>query len=121
MAASTFDKSLSDCYSWLMLAKQIEDHMQVNMLDAKNKLSSLVAAAEQGEEVIIARDGVPVARLVKYNRPKIKAPGAWKGLARISRDWNSEETNAAVEGLFYGNTEPGKNDQVSKRKRTAKR
>jgi len=78
--------------------------MQVNMLDAKNKLSSLVAAVEQGEDVIIARGGVPVARIVKYNKPKVKPPGAWKGLVRISKDWNSAETNAMVERMFYGET-----------------
>ncbi len=34
------------------------------MHDAKTKLSELVAAAESGEDVIIARNGVPAARLV---------------------------------------------------------
>jgi prevent-host-death family protein len=38
--------------------------MQVNMHDAKTKLSELVAAAERGEDVIIARNGTPAARLV---------------------------------------------------------
>lgn len=76
--------------------------MQVNMLDAKNKLSSLVAAAEQGEEVILARDGVPVAKIVKYARPKVRPPGAWKGLMPAATEWNSTETNALVESLFYG-------------------
>jgi prevent-host-death family protein len=38
--------------------------MQVNMHDAKTKLSELVAAAERGEEVVIARNGMPAARLV---------------------------------------------------------
>ena len=37
---------------------------QVNVQDAKTRLSQLLARAEQGEEVIIARDGTPVARLV---------------------------------------------------------
>ena len=36
----------------------------VNMHDAKTKLSELVAAAERGEEVVIARNGTPAARLV---------------------------------------------------------
>ncbi|MGH8773550.1 MAG: type II toxin-antitoxin system Phd/YefM family antitoxin [Pyrinomonadaceae bacterium] len=80
--------------------------MQVNMLDAKSKLSSLVAAVERGEEVILARGGVPVAKIVKYEKPKVKPPGAWKGLVRISSDWNSAETNAMVEDLFYGETQP---------------
>jgi prevent-host-death family protein len=38
--------------------------MQVNMHDAKTRLSELVAAAERGEEVVIARDGTPAVRLV---------------------------------------------------------
>jgi prevent-host-death family protein len=38
--------------------------MKVNMHDAKTRLSELVAAAERGEEVIIARGGAPAARLV---------------------------------------------------------
>ena len=75
--------------------------MQVNMLDAKSKLSSLVAAALQGEEVILARDGVPVAKIVKYDRPKVQAPGAWRGLVAVSADWNTPETNAEVERLFH--------------------
>ncbi len=39
--------------------------MLVNMLEAKNRLSSLVAAAEQGEEIVLARNGIPVAKIVK--------------------------------------------------------
>jgi prevent-host-death family protein len=38
--------------------------MHVNMHEAKTQLSELVAAAERGEEVVIARNGVPAARLV---------------------------------------------------------
>lgn len=38
--------------------------MQVNMHEAKTRLSELVAAAENGEDVIIARAGAPAARLV---------------------------------------------------------
>ena len=37
---------------------------QVGMHEAKTKLSQLVERAEAGEEVIIARNGKPVARLV---------------------------------------------------------
>jgi prevent-host-death family protein len=38
--------------------------MQVNMHDAKTRLSELVAAAESGEDVVIARGGTPAVRLV---------------------------------------------------------
>jgi prevent-host-death family protein len=74
--------------------------MQVNMLDAKNSLSRLVAAAERGEEVVLARDGKPVARLLRYQAPKVKPPGAWRGKVKISPDWDSPETNAEIAALF---------------------
>ena len=38
--------------------------MQVNVHEAKTRLSELLAAAERGEEVVIARNGAPAARLV---------------------------------------------------------
>lgn len=38
--------------------------MQMNIAEAKAKLSELVAAAERGEEVVIARGGEPVVCLV---------------------------------------------------------
>ena len=38
--------------------------MQINILDAKNQLSQLIKRAQAGEEVVIAKRGQPVARLV---------------------------------------------------------
>ena len=38
--------------------------MQVNILDAKNRLSELVRLAQQGQPVVLANRGRPVARLV---------------------------------------------------------
>ena len=38
--------------------------MQVNILEAKNRLSQLIKAALAGEEVVIANRGKPVVRLV---------------------------------------------------------
>jgi len=51
---------------------------QVNIHEAKTKLSSLIDAVEHGEEVIIARHNHPVARLVMFSAsPRI--PGSMKG------------------------------------------
>jgi prevent-host-death family protein len=36
----------------------------VNILDARNRLSQLIAAAMDGEDVVIAKRGRPVVRLV---------------------------------------------------------
>ena len=38
------------------------------MLEAKTKLSQLVEAAERGEEVVLARNGVPVAEIVPVRK-----------------------------------------------------
>jgi prevent-host-death family protein len=46
--------------------------LQVNILEAKNRLSQLIKAARAGEEVIIANRGEPVVRLV----PTGPAPAA---------------------------------------------
>lgn len=43
--------------------------MQVNILDAKNRLSQLIKATQTGEEVIIANRGQPVARLLPIEAP----------------------------------------------------
>ena len=76
--------------------------MQLNIFQAKNNLSSLIVAAEQGEEVIIARNGKPVAKLIKYTVPKVSPPGFWKNKVEYNHHWDSTETNAEVEQLFSG-------------------
>ncbi|HYP45364.1 MAG TPA: type II toxin-antitoxin system prevent-host-death family antitoxin [Propionibacteriaceae bacterium] len=42
---------------------------QVNVQDAKTRLSDLLARVERGEDIIIARAGVPVARLAPLFSP----------------------------------------------------
>ena len=56
----------------------------VNVGDAKTSLSLLLARVDAGEEVIIARNGHPVARLVKYQKTGRRQFGAWAG--RITVD-----------------------------------
>jgi prevent-host-death family protein len=46
--------------------------MQVNVQQAKTKLSELLEAVEKGEEVIIARDNVPVAELIPVRKKTFK-------------------------------------------------
>jgi prevent-host-death family protein len=48
--------------------------MRVNVGQAKTDLSKLLARVEAGEDVEIARDGVPVARLVPVD--PLVGPGA---------------------------------------------
>lgn len=51
--------------------------MLMNIAEAKARLSELIAAAERGEDVVIARGGAPVARLV----PVGAGPGFRVGIA----------------------------------------
>ncbi len=46
--------------------------MQINMHQAKSQLSKLIAAAEAGDEVIIARNGRPAVRLVPLYSSKFR-------------------------------------------------
>lgn len=46
--------------------------MQMNVDEAQAKLSQLLAAVDAGEEVIIARDGVPAARLVRMTATGVR-------------------------------------------------
>ena len=54
--------------------------IQVNIAEAKAKLSSLLNRALAGEEVVIARAGKPLARLTPVETMTRRKPGAWRGL-----------------------------------------
>lgn len=54
--------------------------MSVNVQEAKTRLSQLLAAAERGEEVIIARAGKPVVRLIPIEEPPKRTLGFLEGV-----------------------------------------
>lgn len=61
----------------------------VNIHEAKTHLSRLVERVEAGEEVVIARAGRPVARLVPFTtRTRARAPGLWRGRVHLSPDFD---------------------------------
>ena len=73
----------------------------VNVHEAKTNLSRLLAQVEAGEEVVIARNGKPVARLVGYRRRGRPQFGSWKGRIVIDDSFFDplpEEELAAWEG-----------------------
>lgn len=61
----------------------------VNMHEAKTTLSQLVSEAEAGEEVILARGGKPVVKLIPIRAAKRRRLGLWKGKVRMSRDFDA--------------------------------
>jgi antitoxin (DNA-binding transcriptional repressor) of toxin-antitoxin stability system len=73
----------------------------VNVYEAKSSLSRLIAAAEAGETIVIARNGKPVAQLGPVPQHAPRVPGRMKGKVRISADF--DEWTADDEAAWYGN------------------
>jgi prevent-host-death family protein len=68
---------------------------------AKTTLSQLVAEVEAGGEVLLARGGKPVAKLVPIRVTKRRKLGQWKGKVRMSQDFDAPlppDMQAAWEG-----------------------
>lgn len=64
--------------------------LQVNIHEAKTHFSKLLAWVREGEEVIIARAGVPVARLVPVTvKEGERVPGTAKGKIFIAPDFEA--------------------------------
>jgi len=78
---------------------------QVNLYEAKTHLSKLVERAAQGEDIVIAKNGQPVAVLVspeKANPRRRRVPefGFLKGQMRLPTDEEWAESDAYVRELF---------------------
>jgi prevent-host-death family protein len=69
----------------------------VNIHETKTRLSKLLEQVQSGEEIVIAKAGRPVARLVPYTPPKRKIvpPGAMKG-----EIWIADDFDEPMDGLF---------------------
>lgn len=74
----------------------------VNLCKAKRHLSRLVERAALGDEIVIAKAGRPMARLVSLKRTTAaRRPGIWKGKLVIHPDFDDplpEEILTAFEG-----------------------
>jgi prevent-host-death family protein len=62
-----------------------------NLYEAKSTLSELVERAASGEEIIIAKAGRPLARLVPLAASKRarRKPGGWEGKVQIADDFDA--------------------------------
>lgn len=73
----------------------------VNVHQAKTNLSKLIEQVEAGEEVVIARAGKPVVRLVVFTPPvQVRRAGTWRGQVKMAEDFDvlPESLLAAFEG-----------------------
>ncbi len=78
--------------------------MEVNVHHAKTHLSRLIAAAESGEEVIIARAGKPAVKLVlvvppaKSSRKSLRGSGV--GKIWLVEDAFTPESDSEIQSMF---------------------
>ena len=72
--------------------------MTVNIHEAKTNLSKLLLVLEKGEEVIIAKAGNPIAKLVSYSPIKKRVANSLKGKIILYDDLDS--SNDEVLSLF---------------------
>ena len=76
---------------WSNLIHVIEP---VNITEARARFSELLKRVEMGEEIVIAKAGKPIARLVPFRaRPALRKAGTAKGLISISPDFDEPLPN----------------------------
>jgi len=75
---------------------------QVNVHEAKTRLSQLLARVQAGEEIVIAKAGRPIARLVPMTSSiHQRSPGTAKGRVWVSEDFDAplpDDVVTAFEG-----------------------
>lgn len=73
----------------------------INIHEAKTNLSKLIEKTLKGEDVIIAKAGKPVVKLVAYKEKlKPRKAGLWKGKVWVSDDFDDEDEE--INKMFYG-------------------
>lgn len=70
----------------------------VNVHEAKTHFSRLLEQVARGEEVVIAKAGHPVAKLVAYTPPKRKL--APPGSMADAEYWMADDFNAPIDDMF---------------------
>ena len=76
--------------------------MLVNIHDAKTHFSKVINKALKGDEIIIARDGKPLVRLIPYTEEtKTRKGGQFEGLIQIGKDFDDPLPNEILK-QFYG-------------------
>lgn len=74
--------------------------MKVNIHEAKTHFSKLLVKAAHGEEVVIAKAGLPVARLVPVQRElKQRMPGSAKGKMSLKKNFDAPLPRAVLKSF----------------------
>lgn len=76
-----------------------------NIYQAKSQLSKLIESALAGEEIIIAKAGKPLVKLIPDRENKQpRVPGGWEDRVIMSEDFDDELPNSILKG-FIGEEE----------------
>jgi prevent-host-death family protein len=71
--------------------------MPINIHEAKTHFSKLIERVQQGEELVIAKAGIPVARLVPVKKPKgRRLPGSARGRIAVRPNFDEPLPKAVV-------------------------
>jgi prevent-host-death family protein len=89
--------------------------MEVNIHEAKTHLSRLLQRVAAGEQVTIARSGVPVARLVAVEPEKKRPLGFARGEVWVADDFDAPLPPDLL-AAFYGGEIPKLKSKKSKRR-----
>lgn len=71
-----------------------------NVHDAKTQLSRIIARVENGDEVILSRNGTPVAKVVPLTGPVRRGRGHLRGRLVLTDDWDDAAVNADIAADF---------------------
>ncbi len=74
---------------------------KVNIHEAKTQLSKLIEKAKKGEEVVIAKNGVPEVRIVPYETP----PKDWFGMDE-GKGWIAEDFDELPKDILQLMSDP---------------
>lgn len=72
-------------------------HLEYSLSDAKNKFSEVIASVENGDDIIVTKNGLPVAKISSATGEKASLVGWGKGKIKLSDDfdtWDDEEAHA---------------------------
>ena len=72
----------------------------VNVHEAKTHLSKLLGAVENGEVIIIARGGKPVARLIRFDEEPGRVLGKDAGLFEVPNDFDEPLPDSILAEFF---------------------
>lgn len=74
--------------------------MIVNISEAKTNLSKLIDMVYHGQEVVIAKNNLPIVELVIHKPKRKRVLGLLEGEFKVPDDFNEESVD--IDGMFYG-------------------